>query len=85
MKEDIFYLTDESGVKREYYILFTFKENNKHYVIYTDYEKNDEGIINTFYGYYNNSFEDEGLKEIIDENDIKLIKKILNEIIENIE
>lgn len=86
MKNDVLDLSDENGIKKEYYILFTFKDafSNKHFVIYTDYSKNDEGEINTFYAYYDTEGKYEDLKKITDEKDIALIEKILNEIIDNI-
>ena len=82
MDKEIIKVIDENGVEREAEIVLGFENNGKKYAIYTFNELDDSGM-NILYSSIINEVDGEVLFEKINEEDWNMVKKEMNEIVQN--
>lgn len=82
-----FTLIDESGIEKEYEMLFTFDsdETKKSYMVYTDHEKDADGKEKVYARIFDSTGEDNNTYPIETEKELLTIQNILNSIQEKLE
>ncbi len=85
-KGRIFTITDQSGVTKEYEILFTFdsEETQNSYIVFTDNNKDKDGNIITYAATYAKDGDKLELNDIKTEKEWTLIENLLSQIEEKL-
>ena len=85
-KGRIFSITDQSGVTKEYEILFTFdsEETQNSYIVFTDNNKEKDGNIITYAATYAKDGDKLELNDIKTEKEWTLIENLLSQIEEKL-
>lgn len=86
MKENKFTMIDDSGVEREFDVLFTFdsEETKKHYIAYTDNSQDPEGNVQVYASTYDPENPESRLEPITTEKEWRVIETILETLQEEV-